>query len=233
MFSRHAVRRIVRPEWLLLAATSLALCAVPVRAQDIIVSNLVSPLDGVRDLNGQGDRVAVAFRTDVFTRQLTDITIPLGLNANGLWEVTVDFTDDNSGQPGSLLSGSNTVALNNDAIINRTFTPTSGVVLAPNTIYWAVLRGQRFGQTANVWWRTTSSAVFEGVGSVPAATATATSTDAGANWSVFATSADVQRFRVRGINIEQGGAAAPEPTSLALLGFAVLTGGVALRRRSG
>lgn len=204
-----------------LAVTLLAsgLTATPARAQDIIVDNLAGIAEGFRGLNASGptgDRVAAAFQTDGQARFLTDTTLPLGLIGSGLWQVEVGLFANNGGQPGSLLAALGTATLNDDLIIPFTFTPSSATPLSPNTIYWIVLGGERIGQTANVRWNTDSSPVFDGVGSVPSATATATSSNGGSSWTVFSDSAEVQKFRVRA-SLQPVASAAPEPGSLALL----------------
>jgi hypothetical protein len=223
---------------LVVALLVSGLAATPAHAQDIIVDNLAGIAEGLRVLNGSGptgDRIAAAFQTDGQARLLTDTTIPLGLMGTGLWQVEVSLVANNGGQPGALLADLGTATLNDDLIIPFTFTPSSPTPLAPNTIYWIVLGGERIGVTANVRWNTDSSSLFDGVGSVPSATATATSNNGGASWTVFPDSAEVQKFRVRA-TVQPVASAAPEPGSLSLLaltsGYPLGAVGGAVIRRS-
>ena len=145
----------------------------PARA-DFIAGNLGATVNGYGTVNGSGLALQYAqeFTTGSSAKTLTDIEVALG-SASGAFTAGAELVTDNAGTPSSTMLTSITVPTIGSGFSDLTLTPTSSVVLSPNTDYWLILKASGTGTYEWDYTNTLNSAL----------PLFAVSTDNGSTWS--------------------------------------------------
>jgi hypothetical protein len=175
------------------------------------------------NLDNTSYRLATDFLTGASPTTITKAVLRLENPDNIGHHYTLSlFTDGGSGLPGSLVGSLNTsliAPLANPAVTNSF--SSSGITLAPNTAYWAVLQiNEAITNSDSFWSGLGSQATDPGslFSTIPG-TATKRSTDSGATWTDGSTG---------NFWFSLSGTTVPEPATFALVGIGVL--GVLLSR---
>lgn len=217
--SHAAVAPTSRPSGyrrLLWATAAVAVLGpAPARADVVLSDNLDQPPNIIGEIVEGSRWVTASFGTDSRSYEIADVTLPLTVGTVfGQAEVAI-YTDDGF-RPGALLGTLDSPPVVPEPTTGETVFTASGILLAPNSTYWVVMRAL----TEGFEWNYTGSDIGAGVGFQHT---WGRSLDAGLTWETFDSEPMLMRVRANAV-----ADSVPEPTTVALLGI----GGLALLTRA-
>lgn len=202
------------------------LCAPRAEADTNFFSNLGQSLNDFYPIQATTILVASDFLTDGSARTITAAELLLRNSDFVDHNLTFSiFTDDGSGEPGSLVGSFDPFLVSPGDNYTTNSTTSAGINLAANTVYWAVLQINEAADDGALDWAGTGSDATD-AGSVYftiPSTAVKNSINSGATWSDFESLASNMQFSL------SGPVAVPEPVSVALVGLGL--GLLVTRRR--
>lgn len=214
--------RASRLRHLCIAASVFTMFMSSVRAADINVSNLTTPVLGYAAMSDATIKLANSFTTDAFTgtSAIESVTLKLGGGGYNLSTLSVGIYTNNAGLPSGTQVGTDYTATGPGGGGDYVFSNLglNRAELNPSSTYWLVVHNTT--NTFAMWaYNNTSSGPFNGTNA--SITVGSLSNPTGTGWNTFAN----QTFLYSLVGV-------PEPSTYAMGAVAVMTlAGVARRRK--